>query len=105
LDSEVKGAYFTSYVNLAETYGFVSYGAGKDFNSPKFYRTYPGQFGARASKLYPMLTQGHKGVKLTPDEMERIVIWLDSVCQFYGVYEKEGGEKQLRCEYAEPTLK
>ena len=105
LDSEVKGKYFTSYLSLAEPYGFVSYGAGHDFNSPKFYRTYPGQFGARASKLYTMLKKGHKDVKLSAEEMERIIIWLDSVCQFYGVYEKEGGEKQLRGEHAEPTLK
>ena len=105
LDSEVKGTYYISYLNLAEPYGFVSYGAGHDFKSPKFYRTFPGQFGARASKLYTMLKQGHKDVKLTPEEMERIIIWLDSVCQFYGVYEKEGGEKQLRGEPAEPTLK
>ena len=105
LDSEVKGKYFTSYNNLAEPYGFVSYGAGHDFKSPKFYRTYPGQFGARASKLYNMLKKGHKDVKLTAEEMERIIIWLDSVCQFYGVYEKEGGEAQLRGEIAEPSLK
>jgi hypothetical protein len=52
-----------------------------------------------------MLKKGHKDVKLTAEEMERIIIWLDSVCQFYGVYEKEGGEAQLRGEIAEPTLK
>ncbi len=105
LDSAVNGKYFTSYVNLAEPYGYVSYGAGQDFNSPKFYRTIPGQFGARASKLYKILKQGHHDVKLTTDEMERITVWLDSACQFYGVYEKDGGEKQLRGEFAEPTLK
>lgn len=105
LDSQVSGKFFTSYVNLAEPYGYVSYGAGHDFHSPKFYRTFPGQFGARASKLYALLKQGHKDVKLSPEEMERIIIWLDSVCQFYGVYEKEGGEQQLRGEHAEPTLK
>ncbi len=105
LDSEIVGTYFRSYLNLAEKYGFVSYGAGHNFESPKFYRTFPGQFGARASKLYPLLMHGHKGVKLTPEEMERIIVWLDSVCQFYGVYEKEGGGKQLRGEEAHPTLK
>jgi hypothetical protein len=99
------GTYFRSYLNLAEKYGFVSYGAGHNFDSPKFYRTFPGQFGARASKLYPMLRQGHKGVKLSTEEMERIILWLDSVCQFYGVYEDEGGKRQLQGKEAQPTLK
>ena len=36
--------------------------------------------------------------------MSRIVTWLDSVCQFYGVYEKEGGESQLAGGLAQPTL-
>jgi len=105
LDGEIKGNYFVSYLSLAEPYGFVSYGAGRDFSSPKFYRTFPGQFGARASKLYPMLKKGHHGVKLAPEEMERIILWIDSVCQFYGVYEEEGGKLQLKGQEAEPTLK
>ena len=64
----------------------------------------PGKFGARASKLYPMLKAGHKGVKLTPEELHRVVLWLDCVSPFYGVYEKDGGEAQLRGEIAWPTL-
>jgi hypothetical protein len=96
--------YFTSYLSLAQPFGFVSYGAGGNWNSPKFYRTFPGEFGAIASKLYPMLKAGHHDVKLSPDEMSRIVIWLDSVCQFYGVYEREGGEAQLAGGLAFPTL-
>ena len=96
--------YFTSYISLAKPFGFVSYGAGGNWNSPKFYRTFPGEFGATASKLYPMLKAGHHDVKLSPDEMSRIVTWLDSVCQFYGVYEREGGEAQLAGGLAAPTL-
>ena len=38
------------------------------------------------------------------EETDRIVTWLDSVCQFYGVYEKEGGEAQLAGGLARPTL-
>ncbi|MEI7899662.1 MAG: hypothetical protein WCK89_05385, partial [bacterium] len=96
--------YYASYVSLAEPYGFTSYGAKSNSNSPKFYRTTPGEFGARASKLYALLQGGHHDVRLTEDEMSRIVTWLDSVCQFYGVYEKAGGEAQLAGELAEPTL-
>jgi len=31
-------------------------------------------------------------------------LWLDCLSVFYGVYEKEGGEAQLRGEIARPTL-
>ena len=96
--------YTRSFLNLAEPYGFTHYGSNRDWNSPKFYRTTPGAFGARASKLYALLRGGHHDVKLGADELSRIVIWLDSVCQFYGVYEKAGGEAQLAGGLAEPTL-
>jgi len=95
--------YFESYLNLAPTYGFYDYG-GKNWSDPKWYRTTPGEFGARASKLYQMLSKGHNKVKLSPEEMRRITVWLDSCSPFYGVYEKEGGEAQLRGEIAKPTL-
>jgi hypothetical protein len=97
-------SYTASYLSLAVPYGFTSYGAGSDFNSPRFYRTVPGAFGARASKLHALLQNGHHGVTLTADERTRLVTWLDSVCQFYGVYEKAGGKIQLTGGLARPTL-
>ncbi len=98
-----KTEYYTSYINLAPKFGFYDYG-GKSWSDPKWYRTTPGQFGARASKLYALLTKGHYKVKLSPDQMRRITIWLDSCSPFYGVYEKEGGQAQLRGEIVRPTL-
>jgi len=98
-----KTAYYTSYVNLAPQYGFYDYG-GKNWSDPGWYRTTPGQFGAKASKLYALLQKGHYKVKLSPAEMRRITVWLDSCSPFYGVYEKEGGEAQLRGEIVQPTL-
>ena len=68
------------------------------------HRTTPGKFGARASKLYALLTEGHYDVELTEEEMHRITVWLDSASVFYGVYEKEGGEAQLRGEVVQATL-
>ena len=93
-----RGKWYASYHSLAQKYGFWSYGNG--------WRTTPGKFGAHASKLYPLLTTGsHKDrVKLTPEDMHRITLWLDSCSVFYGVYEKEGGEAQLRGEIVRPTL-
>jgi hypothetical protein len=95
--------YYASYLSLAPKYGFYSYGA-RGWDDPKFYRTTPGEFGARASKLYPLLRQGHYGVKLGPDDMHRLCVWLDSCSLFYGVYEKEGQQAQLRGEIVRPSL-
>jgi predicted CXXCH cytochrome family protein len=91
----IQRKWFASYNSLAK-YGFISYGHP--------YRTTPGQFGARASKLWQILEQGHYDVKLSPEESHRIALWLDCLSMFYGVYEKEGGERQLRGEIVRPTL-
>lgn len=96
--------YYTSYISLAPDYGFYDYG-GRGWNDPKWYRTTPGEFGARASRLYRMFRDGHHGVELSDEDMHRIVLWLDSVSLFYGVYEEEGGLAQLRGEIAQPTLR
>lgn len=97
------GTFYASYVSLTEKYGFYDYG-GRDFTDERSYRTTPGQFGARASKLYPLLLNGHYDVKLSPEELHRIAVWLDSTSPFYGVYEREGGLAQLRGDIAVPTL-
>ena len=59
-------------------------------------RTVPGQFGTSVSKLYQMLAKGHNDVKLTDEEMHRIILWIDCNSNFYGAYlktkEQEKGE-------------
>jgi len=95
--------YYASYLSLAPKYGFYDYG-GSGWTDPKWYRTTPGEFGARASKLYQMLADGHHDVNLSPEELHRITVWLDSCSLFYGVYEPEGGQAQLRGQIARPTL-
>ena len=87
---------FRSYDSLIHKFAFWRYG--------DHYRTTPGKFGARASKLYQLLEEGHYDVKLDPEEMHRITVWLDSLSNFYGVYEKEGGTAQLKGEVVQPTL-
>lgn len=100
LDGEpvIKGRqkWYASYHSLVRDYGFWSYGDRM--------RTLPGRFGARASKLYPMLRDGHHDVKLTDEEMHRITVWLDACSIFYGVYEAEGGAAQLAGQIVRPTL-
>jgi Hydrazine synthase alpha subunit middle domain/WD40-like Beta Propeller Repeat len=88
--------WYASYSNLTPRFGFFDYGDS--------YRTTPGRFGARASKLLALLDHGHYDVKLTEEDLHRLTLWLDCGSMFYGVYEKEGGEAQLRGEIARPTL-
>ncbi|MHC4253462.1 MAG: HzsA-related protein, partial [Planctomycetota bacterium] len=91
-----RNKWYASYHSLAPKYGFYRYGDR--------YRTTPGRFGARASKLFAHLEKGHKKLKLPEEDLHRITLWLDSSSIFYGVYEKEGGEAQLRGEIVKPTL-
>ncbi len=79
--------YYASYLSLAPKFGFYDYGHGGD----RGHRTTPGEFGARASKLYQLLSKDHYGVKLSPEEMHRLTVWPDSCSAFYGVYEPDGG--------------
>ena len=65
-------------------------------------KTTPGRFGARASKLNQMLSKGHHDVKLTPDELNRITLWLDCNSNFYGAYHDL--EKQIKGEVVLPTI-
>ncbi|WP_136080050.1 HzsA-related protein [Pontiella desulfatans] len=96
LDRQRTTQVYRSYDSLIHKYAFWEFG--------DHYRTIPGQFGARDSKLYKMLKNGHSNVKLTDEELHRITVWLDSMSNFYGVYEKEGGLAQLRGEIVQPTL-
>jgi len=92
----IKKAWYASYHTLAPKYGFYQYGDG--------YRTTPGAFGARSSKLYDMLTKGHHELKLPAEDLRRITLWLDTSSLFYGVYEEHTGKAQLDGQVAHPTL-
>lgn len=88
--------WYASYNSLVEKYGFHDYGDA--------YRTTPGRFGARASKLYEHLQKGHHDLELPKEDLHRLTLWLDCASMFYGVYEREGGQAQLLGELARPTL-
>jgi hypothetical protein len=97
---DLPTTYYASYVSLAPQFGFYEYGGA----GGRSHRTTPGEFGARASKLYELLIKSHYDVKLPPEALHRLTVWLDSCSMFYGVYEKEGGEAQLRGEVVRPRL-
>ena len=67
-------------------------------------RSTPGQVGALAAPLYAkILKDGHKGrVNLSPEEMHRIVLWLDCNSNFLGAYHDT--EKQARGESVFPLI-
>ncbi|MBI9017634.1 MAG: hypothetical protein JEZ07_10290 [Phycisphaerae bacterium] len=60
----------------------------------------PMQEGARVSKLYKHLSNGHKNVKLSAEEMRRITLWLDANSNFYGAYKQI--ELQAQGQIAKP---
>ena len=86
-----------SYRNL-KPFAFYYDGGGSFVES----KTYPGKFGALASRLYRTLEKGHGNVKLTDEEMHRLALWLDCNSDFYGTYEHV--EEQRRGEIVNPVL-
>jgi hypothetical protein len=86
-----------SYRSL-KPYAFF-YDGGGSFTESK---TYPGKFGARASKLLALLDKGHHEVKLSAEELRRLALWLDSNSDFYGTYENI--EAQRRGEVVRPVV-
>lgn len=94
----------TSYTNLAQKYGFYfDVGNGSIKNGVHGgSRTIAGQFGARASKLMEYLGPEHYEVQLSPEDLRRITLWLDSNSEFFGSYENT--EAQARGEIVLPTM-
>jgi len=96
-----RDLWYTSYINLRKhAFYFGSFTAAYDrWTVP---RTTPGRFGARASKLYPMLSGGHNDLKLSKADLHRITLWLDCNSDFFGAYEDT--EAQARGETVRPSL-
>lgn len=93
--------WYTSYRNLHKyAWHHGSYNSGYDmWLSP---RSTPGKVGAKASKLLPLLKNGHKDVQLSKEEMRKIVLWLDCNSDFFGSYEHL--EQQAQRHVVQPTL-
>lgn len=96
-----KYNWYTSYKNLHKyAWHHGSYKSGYDlWLSP---RSIPGEIGAKASKLLPLLKNGHADVKLSDEELQRLVIWLDANSDFYGSYENI--KEQAMGEIVQPTM-
>ena len=83
----IEKNWYASYNSLAAKWGFHDYG--------DLYRTTPGRFGARTSKLYEHLQGDHHGLKLSAEDRHRLTLWLDLSTMFYGVYEKRSEERRV----------
>lgn len=57
-----------------------------------------GRYGAIGSRLMKLLDAGHEGVELTDDQRRALSAWIDLNGIFYGVYEPQEQQKQLRGE-------
>ena len=92
---EPNGDFSRSYNALIP---FVKYSAWTMPNNNHEPLTSPDTFGARASKLTKLLDAGHHQVKLSADEWDRLVTWMDANALFYGTFNREDQAKQLRGE-------
>ncbi len=102
----VPTMYYASYMSLAPKFGTWKYTYSGELPAQnKDVASIPGKVGARVSKLYKMLQEGHHDVKLSEEDMHCLIVWLDSYSPFYGVYEPEGGLAQLKGVIVYPTLK
>ena len=86
--------WFTSYKNLGR---YVKGFWGHQGDGPP--ETRPGTYLARESALYQHLKRGHKDVRLSADEMHRLVLWMDCNSMFYcattDLYKQAAGEVVL----------
>jgi DNA-binding beta-propeller fold protein YncE len=64
--------FYTSYTNLKPYLSYYNF----DYSWGPVVTT-PGKFGARISKLYPLLKAGHQGVSLSDADLRSIALWLD----------------------------
>lgn len=78
--------------------------SGGAWNSFAPAKTFPGQFGANRSPLWKILKEGHHDVKLSPQEMRAMALWMDNNCDFFGAYELETMQAQRHGEIVYPTL-
>jgi len=94
LTGEPQGRYTASYNALAPRVPYSAWGNAGG-SEPT---TMPDRFGARGSKLTKLLLAGHEGVVLTPEEIERLVTWMDTNVLFYGTFNPADQARQQRGE-------
>jgi hypothetical protein len=95
LTGEPDGTFSRSYNGLIPHVAYSAWNAPNGNYEP---RTEPDRFGARASRLVALLDEGHYDAKLTPDDWDRLVTWIDANALFYGTFNPGDQQRQLRGE-------
>jgi len=96
--SERKGPQSAEYDSLRQYAFFFHAGGGREARAAMAggFRSVPGLFGARASKMGKALLSTH-GDRITKEEFDRMVLWLDGNSMRYSYYykweEQDRGEK------------
>lgn len=95
LTGEPAGQFTRSYNALIPFVAYTAWGNPHNNFEPL---TEPDRFGARASRLTKLLDEGHHDVKLSADEWERLVTWMDANALFFGTFNPKDQARQLRGE-------
>ena len=96
-----RRGYATSWMNLVgRTAYFATRSRNFAFMEPAY--TAPGEWLAIAAPLRKMLDAGHHGVKLTPEERERLILWMDSNGQYLGHCDDIEKQRDGKC--VPPTM-
>jgi len=95
LTGEPEGEFTVSYNALAPRVTIAQWYGGPEFvelNSEPLAK--PDFFGARGSSLGALVLSDHYGAKLSDDDIERLVTWMDANALFYGTFDPAGQARQ-----------
>lgn len=95
LTGQPAGEFSRSYNALVPLVVYSAWGNTQNNHEPL---TMPDRFGARGSRLTTLLDRGHYDVKLSSEEWDRLVTWMDANALFYGTFNTANQAKQLRGE-------
>ena len=100
LTGEAQGRYTVSYNALAPRVPYSDWASKPgDFRAVNSEPTSaPGFFGARGSSLTRLLRAGHYDVRLSPEDWDRLVTWMDANVLFYGTFDRADQSRQQRGE-------
>lgn len=86
------GDFTASYMALAPRVPFSQWQGTPQSNDEPL--APPDRFGARASPLVDLLTNGHHDVALTDDDWQRLITWMDTNALFYGTFDPQDQRRQ-----------
>ncbi|MCK5801855.1 MAG: hypothetical protein KAI66_03435, partial [Lentisphaeria bacterium] len=94
LTAKPEKQFTESYNRLVKLVSYSAWGR-RDNSEPM---SQPDHFGARGSRLMTHLLKGHKNVKLSENDMERLITWMDTTALFYGTFNPKDQARQRKGE-------